>query len=162
MIFSGCKGFFKRSICNRRVYRCSRDKQCMMSRKQRNRCQYCRLRKCLESGMNRKGNILWHSKLKARTAVVSRFNAKFALFITSWVVSTVSCREAQRRNLLFWKWHFDIEFYNGTVFRSRFWLGQSNARNRLNACNVCFTTLPTFVNGITATSQERERIHRMF
>jgi hypothetical protein len=50
----GCKGFFKRSICNRRVYRCSRDKQCMMSRKQRNRCQYCRLRKCLESGMNRK------------------------------------------------------------------------------------------------------------
>jgi len=50
----GCKGFFKRSICNRRVYRCSRDRQCMMSRKQRNRCQYCRLRKCLESGMNRK------------------------------------------------------------------------------------------------------------
>ena len=54
----GCKGFFKRSICNRRVYRCSRDKQCMMSRKQRNRCQYCRLRKCLEMGMNRKGKLL--------------------------------------------------------------------------------------------------------
>lgn len=54
----GCKGFFKRSICNRRVYRCSRDKQCMMSRKQRNRCQYCRLRKCLEQGMNRKGKTL--------------------------------------------------------------------------------------------------------
>ena len=53
----GCKGFFKRSICNRRVYRCSRDKQCMMSRKQRNRCQYCRLRKCLEQGMNRKGKL---------------------------------------------------------------------------------------------------------
>ncbi|XP_065818018.1 nuclear receptor subfamily 6 group A member 1-A [Labrus bergylta] len=36
----GCKGFFKRSICNKRVYRCSRDKNCEMSRKQRNRCQY--------------------------------------------------------------------------------------------------------------------------
>lgn len=52
----GCKGFFKRSICNKRVYRCSRDKNCEMSRKQRNRCQYCRLLKCLQMGMNRKGN----------------------------------------------------------------------------------------------------------
>ncbi|KAM6986791.1 nuclear receptor subfamily 6 group A member 1-A-like [Aplochiton taeniatus] len=50
----GCKGFFKRSICNRRVYRCSRDRNCEMSRKQRNRCQYCRLLKCLQKGMNRK------------------------------------------------------------------------------------------------------------
>lgn len=56
----GCKGFFKRSICNKRVYRCSRDKNCEMSRKQRNRCQYCRLLKCLQMGMNRKGNLgLW-------------------------------------------------------------------------------------------------------
>ncbi|XP_078687543.1 nuclear receptor subfamily 6 group A member 1-like isoform X2 [Branchiostoma floridae x Branchiostoma belcheri] len=50
----GCKGFFKRSICNKRVYRCSRNKNCVMSRKQRNRCQYCRLLKCLQMGMNRK------------------------------------------------------------------------------------------------------------
>lgn len=53
----GCKGFFKRSICNKRVYRCSRDKNCEMSRKQRNRCQYCRLLKCLQMGMNRKGRV---------------------------------------------------------------------------------------------------------
>uniref|UniRef100_A0A8C2GWS1 Nuclear receptor subfamily 6, group A, member 1b n=1 Tax=Cyprinus carpio TaxID=7962 RepID=A0A8C2GWS1_CYPCA len=51
----GCKGFFKRSICNKRIYRCNRDKNCQMSRKQRNRCQYCRLQKCLQMGMNRKG-----------------------------------------------------------------------------------------------------------
>ena len=55
----GCKGFFKRSICNKRVYRCSRDKNCVMSRKQRNRCQYCRLLKCLQMGMNRKGKEKW-------------------------------------------------------------------------------------------------------
>ncbi|XP_022085372.1 nuclear receptor subfamily 6 group A member 1-like [Acanthaster planci] len=50
----GCKGFFKRSVCNRRVYRCLREKNCMMSRQKRNRCQYCRLLKCLQVGMNRK------------------------------------------------------------------------------------------------------------
>nr|XP_018671659.1 nuclear receptor isoform X1 [Ciona intestinalis] len=50
----GCKGFFKRSICNKRVYRCTRSKNCVMSRKQRNRCQFCRLLKCLQMGMNRK------------------------------------------------------------------------------------------------------------
>lgn len=50
----GCKGFFKRSVCNKRVYRCLRDKNCMMSRQKRNRCQYCRMLKCLQVGMNRK------------------------------------------------------------------------------------------------------------
>jgi hypothetical protein len=29
-----------------------------MSRKQRNRCQYCRLLKCLQMGMNRKGELV--------------------------------------------------------------------------------------------------------
>lgn len=53
----GCKGFFKRSICNRRVYKCMKDKKCMMSRQKRNRCQYCRLLKCLQVGMNRKGEL---------------------------------------------------------------------------------------------------------
>lgn len=59
----GCKGFFKRSICNKRIYRCNRDKNCQMSRKQRNRCQYCRLQKCLQMGMNRKGerNTVTHT-----------------------------------------------------------------------------------------------------
>lgn len=63
----GCKGFFKRSICNKRVYRCSRDKNCEMSRKQRNRCQYCRLLKCLQMGMNRKGKV-WphHGEISAK------------------------------------------------------------------------------------------------
>ncbi|XP_067845709.1 nuclear receptor subfamily 6 group A member 1-like [Heptranchias perlo] len=50
----GCKGFFKRSIFNKRIYRCIRNKNCTMSRKQRNQCQYCRLMKCLQMGMNRK------------------------------------------------------------------------------------------------------------
>jgi len=51
----GCKGFFKRAISNRRIYRCVQgDESCQMSRKDRNRCQFCRLKKCLHVGMNRK------------------------------------------------------------------------------------------------------------
>ena len=52
----GCKGFFKRAITNKRIYRCVQgDESCQMSRKDRNRCQFCRLKKCLHVGMNRKG-----------------------------------------------------------------------------------------------------------
>jgi len=51
----GCKGFFKRAITNKRIYRCVQgDEGCQMSRKDRNRCQFCRLKKCLHVGMNRK------------------------------------------------------------------------------------------------------------
>ncbi|XP_067893723.1 nuclear receptor subfamily 6 group A member 1-like isoform X2 [Heterodontus francisci] len=50
----GCKGFFKRSIFNKWIYRCIWNKNCITSRKQRNQCQYCRLMKCLQMGMNRK------------------------------------------------------------------------------------------------------------
>lgn len=51
----GCKGFFKRAITNKRIYRCVQgDESCQMSRKDRNRCQFCRLKKCLHVGMNRK------------------------------------------------------------------------------------------------------------
>ena len=54
----GCKGFFKRAISNRRIYRCvNGDGSCQMSRKDRNRCQFCRLKKCLHVGMNRKGKL---------------------------------------------------------------------------------------------------------
>ena len=50
------QGFFKRAISNRRIYRCVQgDESCQMSRKDRNRCQFCRLKKCLHVGMNRKG-----------------------------------------------------------------------------------------------------------
>lgn len=56
------QGFFKRAISNRRIYRCvNGDEQCQMSRKDRNRCQFCRLKKCLHVGMNRKGKDLYIS-----------------------------------------------------------------------------------------------------
>ncbi|KRZ38615.1 putative nuclear hormone receptor HR3 [Trichinella pseudospiralis] len=49
----GCKGFFRRSQSSVTNYQCPRSKSCVVDRVNRNRCQYCRLKKCLELGMSR-------------------------------------------------------------------------------------------------------------
>ncbi|XP_046408411.1 ecdysone-inducible protein E75 isoform X2 [Ischnura elegans] len=50
----GCKGFFRRSIQQKIQYRpCTKNQQCSILRINRNRCQYCRLRKCIAVGMSR-------------------------------------------------------------------------------------------------------------
>jgi len=37
------------------VYTCHRDKNCIINKVTRNRCQYCRLQKCFEVGMSKEG-----------------------------------------------------------------------------------------------------------
>lgn len=50
----GCKGFFRRSIQQKIQYRpCSKNQACPIMRINRNRCQYCRLKKCVSVGMSR-------------------------------------------------------------------------------------------------------------
>lgn len=46
-----CKGFFKRSIQNKRKYVCTMSNSCVIDRLMRRKCQSCRLNKCFESGM---------------------------------------------------------------------------------------------------------------
>lgn len=47
----GCKGFFKRSVRKNLTYSCRSKQDCVINKHHRNRCQFCRLRKCLDSGM---------------------------------------------------------------------------------------------------------------
>ncbi|KAG5668270.1 hypothetical protein PVAND_016217 [Polypedilum vanderplanki] len=47
----GCKGFFKRSIRKQLGYQCRGSMNCEVTKHHRNRCQYCRLQKCLACGM---------------------------------------------------------------------------------------------------------------
>lgn len=47
----GCKGFFKRSIRGHVSYVCRSEQNCLVNKAYRNRCQYCRLQKCLTVGM---------------------------------------------------------------------------------------------------------------
>ncbi|CAL8363209.1 unnamed protein product, partial [Arctogadus glacialis] len=49
----GCKGFFRRSIQKNMVYTCHRDKNCIINKVTRNRCQYCRLQRCFAVGMSK-------------------------------------------------------------------------------------------------------------
>ncbi|KAJ8265161.1 hypothetical protein COCON_G00142600 [Conger conger] len=47
----GCKGFFKRSVRKNLTYSCRSSQDCIVNKHHRNRCQFCRLKKCLEMGM---------------------------------------------------------------------------------------------------------------
>lgn len=50
------QGFFRRSIQQKIQYRpCTKNQQCAILRINRNRCQYCRLKKCIAVGMSRDG-----------------------------------------------------------------------------------------------------------
>lgn len=52
------QGFFRRSQQCNVAYSCTRQQNCPIDRTSRNRCQHCRLKKCLALGMSRDGEAL--------------------------------------------------------------------------------------------------------
>jgi hypothetical protein len=49
----GCKGFYKRGILSNIKYKCSnKSKNCTIDVHNRNKCKYCRFKKCIEVGMS--------------------------------------------------------------------------------------------------------------
>ncbi|CAF2412536.1 unnamed protein product [Rotaria sp. Silwood2] len=49
----GCKGFFKRTVRKDLTYTCRDNRDCIIDKRQRNRCQYCRYQKCINVGMKK-------------------------------------------------------------------------------------------------------------
>lgn len=58
-IFSceSCKGFFKRTVQNRKNYVCLRGSACPVTIATRKKCPACRFDKCLKAGMKLEGNF---------------------------------------------------------------------------------------------------------
>lgn len=86
----GCKGFFKRSIRKQLAYQCRGTMNCEITKHHRNRCQYCRLQKCLACGMRSDCIIkiiifirfLWFYFI---IFFVLIFLSRLCLFFPSWV-----------------------------------------------------------------------------
>lgn len=55
-----CKGFFKRTVQNKKVYTCVADRSCVIDKTQRKRCPYCRFQKCLDVGMKLEGECIFN------------------------------------------------------------------------------------------------------
>ncbi|KAL3884549.1 hypothetical protein ACJMK2_024683 [Sinanodonta woodiana] len=70
----GCKGFFRRSQSGPVSYQCPRNKNCVIDRVNRNRCQYCRLQKCLALGMSRDAVKFGRMSKKQREKVEDEAN----------------------------------------------------------------------------------------
>ena len=52
-----CKSFFRRSIRTDARYSCRAGRCCEIDKQSRNRCQYCRLIKCIKIGMKKEGTL---------------------------------------------------------------------------------------------------------
>ena len=52
-----CKSFFRRSIRTDARYSCRAGRCCVVDKQSRNRCQYCRLIKCITTGMKKESTL---------------------------------------------------------------------------------------------------------
>merc|ERR1712226_1671884 len=52
-VCASCRAFFRRSVQSKyyEIFECKKDKNCVVNAQTRKNCQFCRFKKCLESGM---------------------------------------------------------------------------------------------------------------
>ena len=54
----GCKGFFRRSVNEKKIPRCENEGKCDISNLNRNSCRSCRYDKCIEVGMDLNSKLI--------------------------------------------------------------------------------------------------------
>ncbi|KIH62994.1 zinc finger, C4 type [Ancylostoma duodenale] len=67
-----CKGFFKRTVQNKKSYQCAASSNCPVDKAGRKRCPRCRFAKCLQQGMKIEGRFTYFAS-KAIFAFSSDF-----------------------------------------------------------------------------------------
>ena len=84
------QGFFRRSIQQKIQYRpCLKNQQCNIMRVNRNRCQYCRLKKCIAVGMSRDG----------KSSFFYQFSITFYTYVLQFNIVTYGCCDNRIRDL---------------------------------------------------------------
>ena len=78
-----CKGFFKRTVQNKKAYSCVADRSCHIDKSQRKRCPYCRFQKCLEVGMKLEGESAIHFLIPSTSLCRGALKAKGAFLFSS-------------------------------------------------------------------------------
>lgn len=66
-----CKSFFRRSVRAGARYACRGSRSCTIEKHTRNRCQYCRLQKCMQTGMRKEGEFLYIKSPKLDSIFIS-------------------------------------------------------------------------------------------
>ncbi|XP_037555405.1 hepatocyte nuclear factor 4-gamma-like isoform X2 [Dermacentor silvarum] len=79
----GCKGFFRRSVRKNQRYSCSFNRSCVVDKDKRNRCRYCRLKKCFRAGMKKEAVQNERDRISNRRPSYDESNNSSGLSVTN-------------------------------------------------------------------------------
>ncbi len=102
------QGFFRRSQQGTVSYSCPRQKSCLIDRTSRNRCQHCRLQKCLAVGMSRDGRLSLnsHSSLSEVHVAAGVYNSPemYSVTVMFKFKNTIHFLHREPCHELWWHW----------------------------------------------------------
>lgn len=149
----GCKGFFKRSIRKKLGYACRGSKDCPITKHYRNRCQYCRLQKCIASGMRsesvqqeRKPNYNLDEKISNSQSIGDR------LFLNKDLPNTESKAEGLLSNLS----ERLVQTEDGGVFLLNDMQQASSQTTNSDHNNADLSTLANVVTSLVSMNKNRK------
>ena len=85
------QGFFKRTVRKELTYACRENRACLIDKKQRNRCQFCRYNKCLQCGMKREAV----QEERARGKMIIMKNDPFRIRMLGCYQSCACCSQGR-------------------------------------------------------------------